>query len=295
LTDALHDTDLADTAPQRGGAGILPLLVRYPAAVIGGLIVLVLVVAAVAAPWMGTVDPIAMSPTQRLKAPTALHWLGTDSFGRDVWSRVVYGTRVSLAVAFACAAISVIVGLFIGMIAGYFRLADAILMRVMDGLMAIPGILLAIALISLSGSTLTTVIVAISIPEIPRVVRLVRSVVLTVREEPYVQAAISVGTPLPQLLWRHVMPNTFPPLIVQATYVAASAMLTEAILSFLGAGTPPEFPSWGNMMAEGRVFFPIAPWIVLFPGIALALSILAVNVVGDGLRDRLDPRMARKM
>jgi peptide/nickel transport system permease protein len=295
LTDALHDTDLADTAPPRGGAGIPALLIRYPAAVIGGLIVLVLVVSAVVAPWMGTVDPIAMSPTQRLKAPTALHWLGTDSFGRDVWSRVVYGTRVSLAVAFACAAISVVTGLFIGMIAGYFRLADAILMRVMDGLMAIPGILLAIALISLSGSTLTTVIVAISIPEIPRVVRLVRSVVLTVREEPYVQAAISVGTPLPQLLWRHVMPNTFPPLIVQATYVAASAMLTEAILSFLGAGTPPEFPSWGNMMAEGRVFFPIAPWIVLFPGIALALSILAVNVVGDGLRDRLDPRMARKM
>jgi peptide/nickel transport system permease protein len=295
LTDALEPMDLTDTAPARRGSGAFAVLARYPVAMIGGVIVLVLVVAALGAPWMGTVDPIAMSPTQRLKPPTALHWFGTDSFGRDVWSRVVYGTRVSLMVAFACAATSVLLGLFIGMIAGYFRLADAILMRIMDGLMSIPGILLAIALISLSGSTLTTVIVAISIPEIPRVVRLVRSVVLTVREEPYVQAAISVGTPLPQLLWRHVMPNTFPPLIVQATYVAASAMLTEAILSFLGAGTPPEFPSWGNMMAEGRVFFPIAPWIVLFPGIALALSILAVNVLGDGLRDRLDPRMARKM
>jgi peptide/nickel transport system permease protein len=296
LTDALEQTDLVDTAPAaRGGSGVLSVLARYPAAIAGGVIVVVLVVAAIGAPWMGTVDPVAMSPTQRLKPPSALYWMGTDSFGRDVWSRVVYGTRVSLSVAFACAAISVLIGLFIGMIAGYFRLADAILMRIMDGLMSIPGILLAIALISLSGSTLTTVIVAISVPEIPRVVRLVRSVVLTVREEPYVQAAISVGTPLPQLLWRHVMPNTFPPLIVQATYVAASAMLTEAILSFLGAGTPPEFPSWGNMMAEGRVFFPIASWIVLFPGIALALSILAVNVVGDGLRDRLDPRMARKM
>jgi peptide/nickel transport system permease protein len=295
LTDALQDTDLAEAAPPRDGSRLLAVLTRYPAAILGGIVVLVLVIAAIGAPYMGTVDPIAMSPTQRLKSPTALHWFGTDSFGRDVWSRVVYGTRVSLSVAFACATISVALGLFIGMIAGYFRLADAILMRVMDGLMAIPGILLAIALIALSGSTLTTVIVAISIPEIPRVVRLVRSVVLTVREEPYVQAAISLGTPLPQLLWRHVMPNTIPPLIVQATYVAASAMLTEAILSFLGAGTPPEFPSWGNMMAEGRVFFPIAPWIVLFPGIALALSILAVNVVGDGLRDRLDPRMARKM
>jgi peptide/nickel transport system permease protein len=295
LTDAIQHTDLSDAVRPRDGWRLLAVLTRYPAAILGGIVVLVLVVSAIGAPYMGTVDPIAMSPTQRLKPPTALHWFGTDSFGRDVWSRVVYGTRVSLSVAFACATISVLAGMFIGMIAGYFRLADAILMRVMDGLMAIPGILLAIALIALSGSTLTTVIVAISIPEIPRVVRLVRSVVLTVREEPYVQAAISVGTPLPQLLWRHVMPNTIPPLIVQATYVAASAMLTEAILSFLGAGTPPEFPSWGNMMAEGRVFFPIAPWIVLYPGIALALSILAVNVVGDGLRDRLDPRMARKM
>ncbi len=295
MTDAIQHTDLSDAMRPRDGWRLLAVLTRYPAAILGGIVVLVLVVAAIGAPYMGTVDPIAMSPTQRLKPPTALHWFGTDSFGRDVWSRVVYGTRVSLSVAFACATISVLAGMFIGMIAGYFRLADAILMRVMDGLMAIPGILLAIALIALSGSTLTTVIVAISIPEIPRVVRLVRSVVLTVREEPYVQAAISVGTPLPQLLWRHVMPNTIPPLIVQATYVAASAMLTEAILSFLGAGTPPEFPSWGNMMAEGRVFFPIAPWIVLYPGIALALSILAVNVVGDGLRDRLDPRMARKM
>lgn len=295
MTDALQQADLAEAPPMRDGSRVLAVLTRYPAAILGGIIVAVLVVAAIGAPWMGTVDPIAMSPVQRLKPPSALHWLGTDSFGRDVWSRVVYGTRISLVVAFACATISVTIGLFIGMIAGYFRLADAILMRIMDGLMAIPGILLAIALISLSGATLTIVVVAISLPEIPRVVRLVRSVVLTVREEPYVQAAISVGTPLPQLLWRHVMPNTIPPLIVQATYVAASAMLTEAILSFLGAGTPPEFPSWGNMMAEGRVFFPIAPWIVLFPGIALALSILAVNVVGDGLRDRLDPRLARKM
>jgi len=295
LTDLIQQSDLAEAPPKRHGSRALALLARYPAAILGAAVVAALVVAALGAPFLGTVDPIAMSPVQRLKPPTALHWLGTDSFGRDVWSRVVYGARVSLVVAFACATISIVTGLFIGMIAGYFRLADAIVMRVMDGLMAIPGILLAIALISLSGATLTIVVVAISLPEIPRVVRLVRSVVLTVREEPYVQAAISVGTPLPQLLWRHVMPNTFPPLIVQATYVAASSMLTEALLSFLGAGTPPEFPSWGNMMAEGRVFFPIAPWIVLFPGIALALSILAVNVVGDGLRDRLDPRLARKM
>jgi peptide/nickel transport system permease protein len=294
LTDALHDTDLADTAPPRGGAGILTLLVRYPAAVIGGLIVLVLVVAAVAAPWMGTVDPIAMSPTQRLKAPTALHWLGTDSFGRDVWSRVVYGTRVSLAVAFACAAISVIVGLFIGMIAGYFRLADAILMRVMDGLMAIPALLLAIAVVSLSGSSIWTVMIAITIPEVPRVVRLVRSVVLSAREEPYVEAAISLGTSLPKIMWRHLMPNTLAPLIVQGTYICASAILIEAILSFLGAGLGTETPSWGNIMSEGRAYFQLKPSLIFWPGLMLSLCILSINLLGDAARDVLDPRLKQR-
>jgi peptide/nickel transport system permease protein len=181
------------------------------------------------------------------------------------------------------------------MLAGYVRILDGVVMRVMDGLMAIPGVLLAIALVSLSGASLVTVIIAITVPEIPRVVRLVRSIVLTVREEPYVEAAIAAGTRLPQVLIRHVLPNCVPALIVQATYVCASAMLTEAILSFLGAGTPPEIPSWGNMMAEGRAFFPIAPRIILFPGAALALMILAVNVLGDGLRDRLDPKLARRV
>ena len=193
------------------------------------------------------------------------------------------------------AVLSVAIGLVIGLVAGYLRWVDAIVMRVMDGLMAIPDILLAIALVSLSGASLTTVIIAITVPSIPRVVRLVRSVVLSVREEPYVEAAVAVGTPLPKILIRHVLPNCIPPLIVQATYVCAFAMLTEAILSFLGAGTPPEIPSWGNMMAEGRMFFPIAPRIVLLPGVALALVILAVNVLGDGLRDTLDPRIAKRL
>jgi peptide/nickel transport system permease protein len=191
--------------------------------------------------------------------------------------------------------LSVAIGLVIGLVAGYLRWVDAIVMRVMDGLMAIPDILLAIALVSLSGASMRTVIVAITIPSIPRVVRLVRSVVLSVREEPYVEAAVAVGTPLHKILIRHVLPNCVPPLIVQATYVCAFAMLTEAILSFLGAGTPPEIPSWGNMMAEGRMFFPIAPRIVLLPGVALALMILAVNVLGDGLRDRLDPKLAKRV
>ncbi|MBN8955924.1 MAG: ABC transporter permease [Rhizobiales bacterium] len=254
-----------------------------------------MVLAAIAAPFLGTTDPMALNPIGRLHPPSAANWFGTDQYGRDIWTRVVFGSRVSLLVGTVVAILSLSIGLFIGLLAGYMRIVDAIVMRVMDGLMAIPGVLLAIALVSLSGASMTTVIIAITIPEIPRVVRLVRSVVLTVREEPYVEAAIAAGTRLPQLLVRHVLPNSIPPLIVQATYICASAMLTEAILSFLGAGTPPEIPSWGNMMAEGRQFFPIAPRIVLLPGVALALTILAVNVLGDGLRDRLDPKIAKRM
>jgi peptide/nickel transport system permease protein len=268
---------------------------RYPFAAVAAVILVLIVIAALLAPWMGTVDPKALAPTLRLRPPSDQNWLGTDQFGRDMWSRVVYGAQVSLTVALAVATASVLLGTLIGVVAGYVRWIDGLVMRVMDGLMAIPGILLAIALVSLSGASQFTVIVAIMVPEIPRVVRLVRAMVLSVREEPYVEAAVAAGTPLPQLLWRHVLPNCVPPLIVQATYIAASAMLTEAILSFLGAGTPPEIPSWGNMMAEGRTFFAVAPRIVLFPGFALALTILTVNVLGDALRDRLDPKLARRM
>ena len=272
-----------------------PLAARYPFVVVAAVIIIVFVLAAAFAPFLWTTEPLALNPLSRLKPPSALNWFGSDQFGRDVWTRTVYGTRVSLIVGIAVAVLSISIGLFIGMLAGYIRILDGIVMRVMDGLMAIPGVLLAIALVSLSGASLTTVIIAITVPEIPRVVRLVRAVVLTVREEPYVEAAIAAGTRLPQVLIRHVLPNCIPALIVQATYVCASAMLTEAILSFLGAGTPPEIPSWGNMMAEGRAFFPIAPRIILFPGAALALMILAVNVLGDGLRDRLDPKLARRV
>ena len=272
-----------------------PLAARYPLVVVSAVIIVVMLLAAALAPVLWTGDPLGLNPLQRLKPPSAVNWFGTDQFGRDLWTRTVYGTRVSLMVGIAVAVLSISIGLFIGMIAGYIRVLDGIVMRIMDGLMAIPGVLLAIALVSLSGASLLTVIVAITVPEIPRVVRLVRSVVLTVREEPYVEAAIAAGTRLPMILIRHVLPNCVPALIVQATYVCASAMLTEAILSFLGAGTPPEIPSWGNMMAEGRAFFPIAPRIILFPGAALALMILAVNVLGDGLRDRLDPKLARRV
>ena len=271
------------------------LFSRYPLMFIGGGLLLIMVFLAVFAPLLFTSDPIQMNPVERLKTPSLIHWFGTDMFGRDIYSRTVYGSRISLVVGLVAAVLSVILGLFIGLVAGYIRFLDAILMRIMDGLMAIPGILLAIALVSLSGASLITVTIAITIPEIPRVVRLVRSIVLSVREEPYVEAAIAAGTHLPLILSRHVLPNTIPPLIVQATYVCGSAMLTEAILSFLGAGTPPEVPSWGNIMAEGRLYFQIAPWIIFFPGITLAVTVLAVNVLGDGLRDTLDPRIAKQM
>ncbi len=271
------------------------LLRRHPTTAIGAVLLLAMVLGAIFAPLLFTSDPITFNPINRLKVPSSDFWFGTDMFGRDIYSRTIYGSRISLIVGLCAAGLSVAIGLFIGLVAGYFRLLDTILMRIMDGLMAIPGILLAIALVSLSGANLVTVTVAITVPEIPRVVRLVRSIVLTVREEPYVEAAIAAGTRLPLILFRHVLPNTIPPLIVQATYVCASAMLTEAILGFLGAGTPPEIPSWGNIMAEGRTYFQIAPWLIFFPGLALAITVLAVNVLGDGLRDTLDPRIAKKM
>jgi peptide/nickel transport system permease protein len=244
-------------------------------------------------PWIATHDPIRVNPTARLKPPSAEHWFGTDQLGRDVFSRVIYGSRVSLLVGFTVALLSTVIGLSIGLVTGFVRKVDAIVMRIMDGLMAIPSILLAIALISLSQSSIQNVIIAITIPEIPRMVRLVRSVVLTLREQVFVDAAVSLGAGLPRILFFHIMPNTVAPLIVQATYVCASAIIIEAILSFLGAGTPPDVPSWGNMMAEGRTYVFVGVWLLLFPGLFLSLVVLGVNLLGDGLRDTLDPRLRR--
>ncbi|MBL8325042.1 MAG: ABC transporter permease [Rubrivivax sp.] len=267
---------------------------RNPTIVIGGAILAVFVVLALIAPAIAN-DPLGFDPLNRLKRPSAQFWFGTDQFGRDVYSRVVYGTRISLIVGVSVAIIATAVGLVIGVLCGYYRRVDDTVMRLMDGLMAIPAILLAIALITLMKASLVIVIVAISIPEIPRVVRLVRSVVLTVRGLPYIEAAVASGTPARLIMTRHILPSTWAPLIVQATYVCASAVLIEAGLSFLGAGTPPEIPSWGNIMSLGRIYFQISPWIIFFPGLFLAVAVLAINLVGDGLRDTLDPRIARRM
>jgi peptide/nickel transport system permease protein len=267
---------------------------RHKTIVAGMIILLALVVVAFAAPWLSG-DPLQFEPTNRLKRPSETFWFGTDQFGRDVYSRVIHGTRISLIVGLSVAVLATATGLVLGVLCGYYRRVDAIIMRVMDGMMAIPAILLAIALITLMKASLLIVIVAITVPEIPRVVRLVRSVVLSVRARPFIDAAVASGTRNLTIMVRHILPNTVAPLVVQATYVCASAILTEAGLSFLGAGTPPEIPSWGNVISLGRTYFQIAPWIIFFPGILLAITVLAINLVGDGLRDMLDPRIARRM
>jgi peptide/nickel transport system permease protein len=267
---------------------------RNPTIFIGAVLLVALVAMTLAAPWIAG-DPFRQAPIDRLRPPSERFWFGTDQFGRDVFSRTVHGARVSLIVGFAVAALSSLIGLAVGLVCGYFRRVDAVIMRAMDGIMAIPSILLAIALITLTRPGLGIVIAAIVIPEVPRVVRVVRSVVLSIRAQPYVESAIAGGTRNAKLLIRHILPNTLAPLIVQATYVCASAMLIEAGLSFLGAGVPPEIPSWGNIIAQGRTFFQIAPWSIFIPGAFLAATVLAVNMLGDGLRDRLDPRLARRL
>ena len=270
-------------------------MARRPLPAIGAVLLAVLVLSALAAPLLTPLDPFEMNVVDRLMPPNETYWFGTDAYGRDIFTRTLYGGRVSLIIGAAVAVASTVIGLVIGVVAGYFRLADAILMRIMDGLMAIPGILLAIGLMSLTRASIWVVIVAITIPEVPRVVRLVRAVVLSVREQVYIQAATAIGTRFPRLMIKHILPNTFAPLIVQATYIAASAVLVESYLSFLGVGTPPEIPSWGNIIAEGRLYVQIAFWNILFPSVFLALMVLSINVLGDGLRDMLDPRLARRM
>jgi peptide/nickel transport system permease protein len=276
---------------------------------IGGTTLLLLFVVAVLAPWLGTVDPSLFDAGSRDLKPGAAgeimtldgdvkkhtFLMGSDSFGRDVYSRVLYGTRVSLLVGIASALLAVAFGVVCGLAAGYIRWLDGPMMRVMDGIMAIPAILIAIAVVALWRASLPTVIIAIAIPEIPRVTRLVRALVLTIREEPYVEAAIALGTPTRKIMFGHILPNTVAPLLVQGTYVCAFSILLEAILSFLGVGLPPDIPTWGNIMAEGRVQFVAYPHNVFFPGIFLALTVLAVNILGDGLRDTLDPKMAKRV
>ncbi len=305
--DLVDSASIAAASTKRRSLWLVAL--RNPNVIVGGTILLIMLAIAALAPLLSTVDPTRIDPAARNKKPGTeitmrlddgttvkrVALMGTDSLGRDVYSRVIYGTRVSLAIGVAVAVIAIAIGVVIGLISGYVRWADGIIMRIMDGLMAIPGILLAIALVSIWRAGLITVVFAIVVPDVPRVVRLVRSIVLTVREEPYVEGAISVGTPTWILMFRHILPNTVAPLIVQGTFLAAAAILVEAALSFLGIGIPPEIPSWGNIMAEGRTLFRVFPHNIFYPGIFLAFTVLAINIMGDGLRDTLDPKMSKKV
>jgi peptide/nickel transport system permease protein len=268
---------------------------RNPTMVAGGILLLVMMFLAAFAPYLSTVNPVEMNPIERLRAPSAGHWFGTDMYGRDSFSRVVYGSRISLLVGLVVAVFTSVIGLIVGLISGFIRKLDDVIMRVMDGIMALPDLLLAISFVALTKASVRNVIIALLIPQTPRVVRLVRGIVLTLREQPFIEAAVGMGARLPRLLVRHLLPNTLAPLMVQGTYVMASAVLIEAGLSFLGAGTPPEIPSWGNIMAEARSYVRVAFWLLLFPGLFLAATVLSINLVGDGLRDMLDPRIARRM
>ena len=278
-------------AKQRGR--IAGFIYRHPTICVGGLLVGVMIFIAIFAPYLGIRDPTALAPAKRTREPSALYWFGTDMLGRDVYSRVLYGSRVSLTVGFSVALFASVLGTFIGLVSGFIRGLDTVIMRAMDGLMSIPPILLAIALMALTRASVQNVIIAISIAEFPRVSRLVRGLVLSLREQPYVEAAIASGTRVPAIIWKHILPNTLAPLMVQATFICASAMITEATLSFIGAGTPPIIPSWGNIMAEGRALWQVKPYIVFFPAIFLSVTVLAVNLLGDGLRDALDPKLKR--
>lgn len=271
-------------------AGKLQVIRRHTGAAIGAALLAAMALAAVAAPLLAPLDPQLIAPFDRLQDPNARYWFGTDQIGRDVFSRTVYGARVSMTVGCVVALVSIATGLMLGLLAGFIRWVDGLLMRVMDGLMAIPSILLAIALVAISGPSIRSIVIAITIAEVPRVTRLVRGQVIALRGQLFIEAATTAGTSVPVILYRHIVPNLLAPLLVQASYVFAAAVMTEAVLSFIGAGVPPETPSWGNIIAEGRTVFQLAPHIVLFPSLVLSVMVLSVNILGDGLRDAFDPR-----
>jgi peptide/nickel transport system permease protein len=279
------------TTPAAGAvARVRRLLARQPMFVAGIVVLALILISGVLAPLWWTGDPMQMKPVQRLRPPSPERWFGSDHFGRDVYTRTLYGTRVSLMVGTAVSVLSLALGTTLGLVIGFYRRLDTVMMRVMDGLMAIPAILLALALMAMMRGSVRNVVIALVIPEIPRVIRLVRASVLSLREHTMVEAARALGVGTPRILLRYVLPALVAPLIVQATYICASAILFEAYLSFLGAGTPPHIPSWGNIMAEGKTYVQLAFWIILFPGLFLALTVLAINLVGDGLRELLDVR-----
>jgi peptide/nickel transport system permease protein len=288
--------DLPDILPPvRVRRGLSGFVWRHPTLAIGLALLGLMLLVAILAPWLGTVDPTALAPAKRTREPGAEFWFGSDAYGRDIYSRVLYGARISLLIGFSVAIVASLLGLVIGLVSGYMRSLDGVLMRVMDGVMSVPPILLAIALMALTRASVENVIMAITIAEFPRVARLVRGVVLSLREQPFVEAGIAAGTSTPRIILKHILPNPVAPLSVQATYICGSAMIIESILSFIGAGTPPIIPSWGNIMADGRTLWQVKPYIIFFPAVFLSVTVLAVNLLGDGMRDALDPRMVKRL
>ena len=276
--------------------GVLTLLKRHPNMAVGLSIFLFAVIVAIFAPLLWTTDPSAPAPLDRFTGPWAsAHWFGTDNIGRDIWSRAIYGSRISLTVGISVAVIAISAGTIIGVAAGYSQKFDMIVMRFMDGLMSIPSIILEIALMALLGGSIQNVIIALSVTEVPIATRVVRSAVLSLRERTYIEASRSIGATTPRIMIRHILPNIVAPLIVHATYVASAAVLLEAYLSFLGAGPPEEIPSWGNMVAGAKDYLSRAPYMIIFPGLFLTLTVLGMSLSGDGLRDILDPRIKRRL
>ncbi len=269
-------------------------LLKNPNMLIGFVILSIILFFTIFAGYVDRYDPLKLEPLDRLLAPSLEHWFGTDNTGRDVYSRTIHGGRVSLLVGFSVAILTVCAGMVIGLISGYDRRADIVIQRFMDAIMSFPTLLLALALIAMLGSSITNVIIVITVVDTPRMVRIVRAQVLALREYQFVEAARSIGAPTWRVLLLHVAPNTFAPVMVQATFVFATAILVEAGLSFLGLGIPPDLPSWGNILALGRTYLQTAVWVSFFPGLILTISVLAINLVGDGLRDALDPKLARR-
>ncbi len=269
-------------------------LFRNRAILLGAIVLALVILAAILAPLIAPYAPNKLSIVNKLKGPSLTHLFGTDEFGRDIFSRAIYAGRISLLVSLGVVFISTVLGVIMGVAAGYFRQLDAPISRLLDAMMSFPDILLAIALVAALGPSLATVIIALGITYAPRLARIVRGSTLVLRELPYIEAAVAMGLPTWQVLMRHVLLNLASPILVQATFVFASAMLAEASLSFLGVGVSSDLPTWGTMLASGREFMNNAPWLMIFPGLAIVLSVLSLQLLGDGLRDLVDPRLAKE-
>jgi len=270
------------------------ILVRHPNMLVGAVLLAIIVVAAAGASVIMTHDPNLQTPSDRLLPPSSTHFFGTDGQGRDVFSRMIKGAQLSLLVGVAVATLTCLAGGAIGLVSGFMPRVDAVVMRIMDGLMAFPSIIFAIGIMAVRGAEVSNVIFALTVVNTPRMARIVRSVVQSTAEAQFVEAAESIGVSTPRLLLRHITPNCLSPVIVQTSFVFAEAVLGEATLSFLGAGAPPDVPSWGGMLSESRVFLSQAPWTMLVPGAALTLTVFALNLIGDGIRDVLDPRLRQR-